>query len=224
MAGKGGCAGPVFVVIGIGYWFFSGLAGVVGTGIFWLVPYVIPEAKLERDSDGLFIVDPYNFDDWMTYSAVFSNISGKVGYGKMQANLRVRSLPVLNSNAPARIKNASNYRSQFYSVNFEEGDIVLITAKDDEVVSTYQNELLNRVKSHNDAVVASGYDTMIRFEQPELEIEPVFEFGFWNQAETWMRNCTSQGCPVDVKVEYSSTYFDGPNVKLVGSGLILKRR
>jgi hypothetical protein len=220
MSQKSGCLTPVVFVL----WILFIIAGVAGTGIFWFVPHVVPEAELERDSDGLFIVSPKNYDDWMTYSAVFSNINGKVGYGTMKGDFRVRVLPRLTSKAPARIQNAGNYRSSFHSVTAEGGDIVLVSYEDDVAISAWRDRLLEAARTHNDAVVDAGYDTRIRFDEPELDIDSVIEFGFWHDIEPWMRGCVAQGCPVNVKVEYSSTFFDGPNVTLVGSGLVVTRR
>ena len=224
MARKAGCLEPVVVIFLIVGWIVIGLAGVVGTGIFWLVPHVIPQAKLQRDSNGLFLVNEDNYDDWKTYSAVFSNINGKVGYGRLEGDFRIRVLPRLTDDAPSRIANAGNYRSSFHSVTSDEADVVLITREDDEIVNTYRSDLLNAVKAHNDAVVAAGFDAKLRFEKPELDINPIVEFGFLHDEEPWMRNCVAGGCPVNVKVEYSSTFFDGPNVPIVGSGFIVTSR
>ena len=220
MSQKNGCLTPLVAVAAI----LFVIAGLIGTGIFWFVPYVVPEADLERSSEGLFIVGQDNYDDWMTYSAVFSNINGKVAYGVMEGDYRVRVLPRLYDEPPARIQNAGNYRSTFYTLTSEDSDIVLLTREDDEAVSAWRNQLLESVRDHNDAVVAAGFDAKVRYEEPELDFDPVAEFGFWHEIEPWMHQCVAQGCPVAVKVEYSSTFFDGPSVLLVGSGFILTRR
>ena len=220
MSQKNGCLTPVFIAA----WLLFVIAGVIGTGIFWFVPFVLPEADLERDSDGLFIVDSDNYDDWMTYSAVFANINGEVGYGRMKGDYRVRVLPRVTSNPPARIQNAGNYRSSFHSVTAEGGDVVLVSYENDLAISAWRDRLLEAVRTHNDAVVDAGFDAKVQFDEPELDIDSAIEFGFWHDIEPWMRSCVTQGCPVDVKVEYSSTFFDGPNVTLVGSGLVVTKR
>ena len=197
--------------------------GLVATGFFHIVPYIVPEAQIERDPGGYFIVTPENYDDLTTYSAVFSRVSGNVGHARMPGDFYVRVLPELVDEAPARIENPANYRSPFYSVRVDGPDVVLVDAADNAAVSEFTRALIDQVRAHNDALVAAGFDARVRFEEPELQISPIKTFGSLDNDERWMRACVDQGCPVSVEVEYSSSLFDGPNVFFVGSGLVVRR-
>lgn len=223
MSKKIGCAEVVaFVVMAIAGLLFL-VGGLFATAFFHIVPYVVPEADLERDSSGYFIVGPDNYDDLATYSAVFSRIGGNVGHARMPGDFYVRVLPELVDQAPSRIKNPANYASRFHAVRVDGPDVVLVDAADNRAVTEFTRVLIDRVRAHNDALVSAGFDARVAFEAPGLEISPVKTFGRLDEDERWMRECIDSGCPVSVEVEYSSSLFDGPNVSFVGSGLVVRR-
>lgn len=200
------------------------VAGVIAGLWFKLVPLIFTPAELERNERGEFLVSVDNYDDWGTYAAVFSRVQGNVAYGVIDGDFVLRVVPRVVDKAPSRIENPGNYLGKFYSLNPSSHSFVLIYESDNPAMMDYHQELVSSVKRHNDELVKAGFDADPKWAEPEWPIEPIESWFNSDSSSLWMEKCKGKGCKVNIKVEYASSIFEGPNVTFVGSSLVLSRK
>ena len=116
---------------------------------FWyLVLYITPEAPINRDAQGLYLVNTSNFNHWHTYSTLLGSPANSI---KLDDELLIRSIAKVDTSC-AGIANCDRYRSKFYSLNENNRDVFVILKKDDDTFSNYARDLKNNVERHNELI------------------------------------------------------------------------
>ncbi|MDO6678440.1 hypothetical protein [Shewanella sp. 4_MG-2023] len=123
---------------------------VVTVSFFWyLVLYITPEAELERDQQGHYIVNIDNYRHWHTYSALLNSSDNSI---KLENDVVLRSVATIESSCEG-ISNCERYASKFYKINENKRNVYIILNKDDDVLSQYINNIHSTVDAHNNSII-----------------------------------------------------------------------
>ena len=127
----------------------------------------IPSADLPRASDGSFLVTLDNYDDWTTHARIFDS-NTEAAY--INEDLVMRSIPFAEATCNG-IDHCDNYESEFYRANYQHkmARVVLINPTDDLAITSYVENALNAIATHNKTVIANGFEFESSFQFPELE-------------------------------------------------------
>ena len=130
---------------------------------FWyLVLYITPEAPINRDAQGLYLVNTSNFNHWHTYSTLLGSPANSI---KLDDELLIRSIAKVDTSC-AGIANCDRYRSKFYTLNENNRDVFVILKKDDDTFSNYARDLKNNVERHNELI--TNFDVEVDFNEPDF--------------------------------------------------------
>ena len=163
----------------------------------------IPSADLPRASDGSFLVTLDNYDDWTTHARIFDS---NVEAAYINGDLVMRSIPVAEATCNG-IDHCDNYESEFYRAKMAR--VILINSTDDLSITSYVENALNAIATHNKTVIANGFDFESSFQLPELEGLDYVEVRVKNyeDASNELRVCRLNGrgsCEEEERNEFSA--------------------